>query len=91
VDGREGYGARAVDSYKAAIALCEAHGDVWIRSQALGRMGVEIWRLGDATAALEVQRNALRMRRDLADWPGTAVCLHSSPRSRSELGTDRPE
>ena len=65
----------AVGPLEECAAECAAHGERWNRSYALWGLGLATWLLGDCERAGEVERAALRIKRDVGDQPGTALCL----------------
>jgi non-specific serine/threonine protein kinase len=65
----------AVGLLEECAAECAAHGERWNLSYALWGLGLATWLLGDCERAGEVQRAALRLKRDIGDQVGTALCL----------------
>jgi non-specific serine/threonine protein kinase len=65
----------AVGLLEECAAQCQAHGERWNCSYALWGLGLATWLLGDHERAEEAQRTALRIKRDVGDQVGTALCL----------------
>jgi DNA-binding CsgD family transcriptional regulator len=65
----------SVGLFEDCAAQCEARGERWNRSYALWGLGLATWLLGDCERAGEIERAALRIKRDVGDQPGTALCL----------------
>ena len=55
--------------------ITTAMGESWWRSFSLWAYGIDKWRQGDTAAALELERESLRLKRQLGDQLGIAVCL----------------
>ena len=55
--------------------ITTAIGESWWRSFSLWAYGIDKWRQGDTAAALELERESLRLKRQLGDQLGIAVCL----------------
>ena len=56
---------------------CEERGERWNRSYALWGLGLATWLLGDAELADELQRSALRLKREVGDQVGSALCVEA--------------
>lgn len=52
---------RAVPLCLEALAVCEAHGEQWVRSYVLGALATARWALGEHEAAAESARRCLRL------------------------------
>lgn len=52
---------RAVPLCVDALAVCEAHGEQWVRSYVLGALATARWALGEHEAAAESARRCLRL------------------------------
>ncbi|MDW4907392.1 LuxR C-terminal-related transcriptional regulator [Streptomyces sp. ADMS] len=52
---------RAVPLCLDALAVCEAHGEQWVRSYVLGALATARWALGEHEAAAESARRCLRL------------------------------
>ncbi|WP_319204699.1 ATP-binding protein [Streptomyces sp. ME02-8801-2C] len=52
---------RAVPLCVEALAVCEAHGEQWVRSYVLGALATARWALGEYEAAAESARRCLRL------------------------------
>ncbi len=52
---------RAVPLCLEALAVCEAHGEQWVRSYVLGALATAHWALGEHEAAAESARRCLRL------------------------------
>jgi predicted ATPase/DNA-binding CsgD family transcriptional regulator len=65
----------AVDSFAECITECEAHGERWNRSYAMWGLGLAAWQLGDYGRAAGQEQAALRLKREVGDQVGMALCL----------------
>jgi predicted ATPase/DNA-binding CsgD family transcriptional regulator len=65
----------AVGFLEECATQCAAHGERWNRSYALWALGLATWLLGDNDRAEQLQRAALKTKRDVGDQVGTALCL----------------
>jgi DNA-binding CsgD family transcriptional regulator len=65
----------AVGLLEECAAQCAVHGERWNRSYALWALGLASWLLGDHERAEQLQRAALKTKRDVGDQVGTALCL----------------
>src|SRR5215469_11783948 len=59
------------------IAECQAHGERWNCSYALWGLGLAAWLLGDHGRAAGLEQAALRLKRDIGDQVGIALCLEA--------------
>jgi predicted ATPase/DNA-binding CsgD family transcriptional regulator len=59
------------------IAECKARGERWNRSYALWGLGLAAWLLGDSGRAADLEQAALRLKRDVGDQVGKALCLEA--------------
>ena len=59
------------------IVECEARGERWNRSYALWGLGLAAWLIGASGRAAELERAALRLKRDVGDQVGQALCLEA--------------
>jgi predicted ATPase/DNA-binding CsgD family transcriptional regulator len=72
-----GHPEAAAGSFAECIAACEAHGERWNRSYALWGLGLAAWQLGDYGQAAGQEQAALRLKRDVGDQVGVALCLEA--------------
>jgi non-specific serine/threonine protein kinase len=70
-----GHPRAGVGLLEECAAECAAHGERWNRSYALWGLGLATWLLDESERAGEVERAALKIKRDIGDQPGTALCL----------------
>ncbi|WP_146240022.1 ATP-binding protein [Prauserella flavalba] len=73
--GSAGETEPALRRHAECLRRCEQIGDYWFRSYSLWHAGVMYWQRGDAERAITTLRNALRLKRDLADQLGAALCI----------------
>jgi predicted ATPase/DNA-binding CsgD family transcriptional regulator len=78
--------ARALGRCQEALALAERHGAQWVRSWLLWAAGVAHARLGHRSRATETMHGALRLKRELGDWFGAALCLQALSRGLAAGG-----
>jgi DNA-binding CsgD family transcriptional regulator len=57
--------------------LTEPLGELWFRSYSLWALGLDAWRSGDQHRAAALEKDSLRMKRDLDDHLGIALCLEA--------------
>ena len=70
-----GDGERAVEWHRRCAAVTTAMGESWWRSFSLWAFGIEKLRQGDVAEAAELEQETLRLKRQLDDQLGIAVCL----------------
>lgn len=70
-----GHPEAAVGLFGECADLCQKRGERWNRSYALWGLGLATWLLGDGERASEMERAALRTKRDIGDQVGMALCL----------------
>ncbi|WP_246089912.1 ATP-binding protein [Nonomuraea deserti] len=63
--------SRAVDAGEECLAICEAHGDRWVRAYAMTVLGVPLWLRGDAQRATALERESLRFQHSIDDVLGS--------------------
>ena len=68
---------RALASYEEADAICAALGERWNRSYVLWGLGITVLRQGDPGRAGTLEREALRLKRDLDDRVGIPGCVEA--------------
>jgi len=68
---------RAAASHQACLDICEATGESWYRSYSLWHLGLVVWAGGDPTRAVELERQALELKRRMDDRLGVALCLEA--------------
>lgn len=59
----------------AAIAICESHGERWLKSYLVWDLGLVAWRRGNPDDAVKFARESLLLARDLGDPVATTLCL----------------
>jgi predicted ATPase/DNA-binding CsgD family transcriptional regulator len=69
--------AEALSPLEECADFCEAQGERWNRSYALWGLGLAAWLLGDAGRAGELERDALRIKREVGDQIGSAMCIEA--------------
>ncbi|MFG6191897.1 ATP-binding protein [Nonomuraea sp. JJY05] len=67
----------AVARFKEGLEICEGREDHWFRSYTLWVYGIETWRQGDVAGAVEMEREAIRLKRPFDDRLGTALCIEA--------------
>ncbi|WP_431907415.1 ATP-binding protein [Nonomuraea jabiensis] len=72
-----GHPEEAVTRSKEGLAACEAREDHWFRSYTLWVYGIEVWREGDVARAVEMEREAIRLKQPFDDRLGTALCIEA--------------
>ncbi|MBB5780474.1 LuxR C-terminal-related transcriptional regulator [Nonomuraea jabiensis] len=72
-----GHPEEAVARFKEGLEACEAREDHWFRSYTLWMYGVEVWREGDVAGAVEMEREAIRLKQPFDDRLGTALCIEA--------------
>ncbi|MEO3806587.1 LuxR C-terminal-related transcriptional regulator [Nonomuraea sp. B1E8] len=61
----------AVAAGEECVAICEAHGDRWVRAYAMTVLGVPLWLQGDAERATALERESLRFQHSIDDVLGS--------------------
>jgi predicted ATPase/DNA-binding CsgD family transcriptional regulator len=72
-----GHPQAAAAMFEECIAESEARGERWNRSYALWGLGLATWLLGNEGHAAELERSALRLKRDVGDQVGIPLCLEA--------------
>ncbi|HVV08162.1 LuxR C-terminal-related transcriptional regulator [Amycolatopsis sp.] len=75
--GYAGEPGQALARYAACLELAEEVGDTWFRSYATWNAGAVHWKCGDVAEALRLLRNAIRVKREITDELGLALCLET--------------
>ena len=75
--GLAGAGERAIEAHRECLALTEPLGELWFRSYSLWALGLDAWRTGDQQRATALEKDSLRMKRDLDDHLSIALCLEA--------------
>ncbi|MBK1783342.1 ATP-binding protein [Prauserella cavernicola] len=73
--GAAGDTTSALRRHADCVRRCEQIGDHWFRSYSLWHAGVMHWQRGDSQRAITTLRDALRLKRELADRLGAALCI----------------
>jgi predicted ATPase/DNA-binding CsgD family transcriptional regulator len=63
--------------YEESLAISEHEGDQWIRSNTLFGLGIVCWLRADNTGALRREKESLRLKREMDDRSGIALCLEA--------------
>jgi len=69
--------AAALAPLRECADCCGERGERWNRSYALWGLGLATWLLGDAERADELERTALRIKREVGDQVGSALCVEA--------------
>jgi non-specific serine/threonine protein kinase len=75
--GLAGASDRAIEAHRECLALTEPLGELWFRSYSLWALGLDAWRSGDQRRATALEKDSLRMKRDLDDHLSIALCLEA--------------
>jgi serine/threonine-protein kinase PknK len=75
--GLAGDAERAAAAHRQCLAMTEPRGELSFRSYSLWALGLDAWRTGDSRRATTHERDALRMKRELDDRLGIALCLEA--------------
>lgn len=86
---RRGDVATAAARCGECVAICEAHGDSWVRAEALWTWAALSWEQGDTGQATALARESLRLRAAFHDQVGIAQCLEVLAWIASERAPDR--
>ncbi|MFD1938163.1 MULTISPECIES: ATP-binding protein [Nonomuraea] len=70
-----GESAQAVETFEECLTICEPRRENWFRSYALWTYGIEVWKQGDTQRALEMEREAVRLKEPFDDHLGNALCI----------------
>ncbi|WP_147263841.1 LuxR C-terminal-related transcriptional regulator [Prauserella sp. PE36] len=87
--GSAGDTESALRRHAECLRRCEQIGDYWFRSYSLWHAGVMYWQRGDAERAITTLRDALRLKRDLADQLGAALCIEGIAWATAERDPQR--
>lgn len=68
---------QAIEAFEEVLAICEPRQENWFRSYALWAYGVEVWKEGDTQRAVELERQALRLKEPFDDRLGVALCVEA--------------
>jgi Tetratricopeptide repeat len=69
--------AAAVRFFQECADSCRERGERWNRSYALWGLGLATWLLGDTERADELERAALRIKCEVGDQVGVALCTEA--------------
>lgn len=75
--GFAGQPDKALEQHKECLAVTEAAGETWWRSQSLWNAGLIHLTIGDRDAATTLERQSLRLKRSLDDRLGIALCFEA--------------
>jgi non-specific serine/threonine protein kinase len=73
--GQRGDVSAATERFTRCLAICERHGETWIRAATLCSWALVAYRHGDLVTAEEKALEALRLKRACQDRSAIAVCL----------------
>lgn len=66
---------RAAALCEEMLALCDSHGERWLKSYMLWDLGLVAWQLGDSTRAVASSREGLRLAREFNEQWAIAFCI----------------
>ncbi|MGH3519035.1 MAG: ATP-binding protein [Haloechinothrix sp.] len=66
---------RAAALCEEALALCDSHGERWLKSYMLWDLGLVAWQLGDSARAAASGRDGLRLAREFNEQWAIAFCI----------------
>ncbi|MGP3964276.1 ATP-binding protein [Nonomuraea sp. 3N208] len=72
-----GHPDQAAALYKECLTICEVQNEHWFRSYTLWVFGIETWKQGDAARAVEMEREAIRLKQPFDDRLGIALCMEA--------------
>ncbi|GAA3467289.1 ATP-binding protein [Nonomuraea roseola] len=68
---------QAVEQFEECLAICEPRHENWFRSYTLWTYGIEVWKRGDTRRAVEMEREAVRLKEPFDDHLGVALCIEA--------------
>jgi predicted ATPase/DNA-binding CsgD family transcriptional regulator len=75
--GLAGDDEKAMTKHRECLSMTEPLGEGWFRSWSLWAMGMDAWRRRDNKEAAAFESESLRIKRELDDQMGIAVCLEA--------------
>ncbi|MFI7705052.1 ATP-binding protein [Nonomuraea sp. NPDC049480] len=72
-----GHSDQATAQFKECLAICETRREHWFKSYTLWLFGIEMWRQGDTARAIEMEREAIRLKQPFDDRLGIALCVEA--------------
>lgn len=63
--------------FEECLAICEPRQEHWFRSYTLWAYGIEVWRHGDTQRAIDMERQAIRLKKPFDDRLGVALCMEA--------------
>ncbi|MFG3441354.1 ATP-binding protein [Nonomuraea sp. NPDC047897] len=63
--------------FEECLAICGPRREHWFRSYTLWAYGIEVWRRGDTRRAIEMEREAVRLKEPFDDGLGVALCIEA--------------
>ncbi|TMR25277.1 tetratricopeptide repeat protein [Nonomuraea turkmeniaca] len=84
-----GHAEQAASLYKECLTICEAQLEHWFRSYTLWMFGIETWKQGDTARAVEMEREAIRLKQPFDDRLGIALCMEALAWMAAADGTER--
>ena len=67
----------AARCYAESLTISEREGDQWIRPNTLFALGIVLWLQGDPAGAARCEKESLRLKHDMDDRGGIALCLEA--------------
>jgi non-specific serine/threonine protein kinase len=77
VTALHGQANRSAQLCEEALALCDAHGERWLKAYLLWDLALGAWQLGDSKRAAASGRDALRLARPFNEQGAIAFCSES--------------
>ncbi|MEV4065656.1 ATP-binding protein [Nonomuraea dietziae] len=72
-----GQSDQAVEQFEECLAICGPRHENWFRSYTLWTYGIEVWKRGDTRRAVEMEREAVRLKEPFDDHLGIALCIEA--------------
>jgi len=67
----------ATEAHQACLDICEPAGESWYRSYSLWHLGLVVWASGDATKAIQLEKQSLELKRSMDERLGVALCIEA--------------
>ncbi|MGN9841006.1 ATP-binding protein [Nonomuraea sp. H19] len=68
---------RALAQFEECLTICEGRQENWFRSYTLWLYGIETWKHGDTARAVEMEREAIRLKQPFNDRLGISLCIEA--------------
>jgi predicted ATPase/DNA-binding CsgD family transcriptional regulator len=75
---------RANAAHQACQDICRSAGESWCLSYSLWHLGLVVWTRGESSRAAELVKDSLRLKRQMEERFGVALCLEALAWIRSE-------